>query len=104
MYSQVLTAAHCVNNLWWPEMWFAMVGAHDFRKPGASMQNLKLKRIILYPKHNYKTHEGDIALIELQNPAKLNNEVSLACLPSKIGEQSTIGTECVITGRNFDQP
>ena len=62
-------------------------------------QDFGIKRIYIHPEYNSlpASYNYDIALIQLDRPAILNEHVNLACLPDGT-VQFPPGTDCWITG------
>jgi len=85
----VLTAAHCYGM-----PIDVRVGKYNYRTNDG--QVIKVKREILHPDWKKLTREDhDIALLELDKPAKLGSCVGLACLPRR---EVQGGTKCWTTG------
>ncbi|XP_030627339.1 plasminogen [Chanos chanos] len=87
----VLTAAHCLERSKRPSAYKVYLGIHSERGNEPSKQVRGLEKLILEPTGK------DIALLKLDRPALLNDQVMPACLPEKDyivpGE-----TECYVTG------
>lgn len=92
----VLTASHCVDQAKNLVDWTIKLGAHDHRKYEPSAQRIKIKRIIMHPNYGQSLN-ADVAMIELASPAKLNDRVSVPCLPKK-GVYPAAGKNCYIAG------
>ena len=72
-------------------------GEHFLDKTEGTEQNFTIKRLYIHPKYNTETHDNDVALIELDRPATLNNRVNTICLPDE-SFQFPSGTRCTISG------
>jgi hypothetical protein len=73
-----------------------MVGAYEVTMGGK--EQIPVKRFISHPKWNFGAmFDNDIAVLELEYPAKLGQEVTPICLPQK-SVCFTEGTPCVVTG------
>lgn len=74
------------------------IGDHDLGKLEESEQPFMASRFIPHPNYNPEYgYNNDIALIELEQPAMLNERIQPICLPSK-GEAPAVGSKCIITG------
>ena len=60
-------------------------------------QTFKVLRIVRHPNYNPATKDTDIALLEMNEEATLNNYVGLACLPTEEPKIKLEGT-CYISG------
>ena len=60
-------------------------------------QTYKVLRIVRHPSYNPSTKDSDIALLEMNEEATLNNYVGIACLPTEEPKTNLDGT-CYITG------
>lgn len=67
-------------------------------------QDILIKRVIRHPLYfSPYPLNNDIALLELEKPAKLNKRVGVACLP-EVNYEVPIGdpnTRCYITGKIY---
>ncbi|XP_063071405.1 elastase-1-like [Engraulis encrasicolus] len=92
----VLTAAHCVDS---PQTWQVVLGEHDLNSESGREQNIAVSRAILHPKWDTQNVAGgyDIALLQLSEPATLNNYVQLAKLPPS-GKRLSHNHPCYVTG------
>ncbi|XP_018019458.1 chymotrypsin-like elastase family member 2A [Hyalella azteca] len=89
----VLTAAHCVLD-YGNTMIMAYLGLHFaalstdnettyVSKPAAvHCQKILVKNVVIHKEYSWKTNENDIALLELQVPAVLGEDVRVICLAS----------------------
>jgi len=93
----VLTAGHCVAN---NRITDVVLGAHQ-RAEGdeSSRQTIAIARIIHHAGYEDQTLENDIALIQLRQPASLNQNVGLIALITPTDRTLiTAGTMAVVTG------
>ncbi|XP_070943691.1 kallikrein-14 isoform X2 [Macaca nemestrina] len=86
----VITAAHCGR----PILQVAL-GKHDLRRWEATQQVLRVVRQVTHPNYNSRTHENDLMLLRLQQPARIGRaarpiEVAQAC--------ASPGTSCRVSG------
>ncbi|XP_042552139.1 suppressor of tumorigenicity 14 protein [Dipodomys spectabilis] len=85
--SWLVSAAHCFTDEKMfkysdPAMWVVYLGLLDQSNRSASgVQEHRLKRIITHPSFNDFTFDYDIALLELEKPAKFSTVVRPICLP-----------------------
>ncbi|KAL4666631.1 hypothetical protein H8959_005320 [Pygathrix nigripes] len=62
----VITAAHCGR----PILQVAL-GKHNLRRWEATQQVLRVVRQVTHPNYNSRTHENDLTLLRLQQPARI---------------------------------
>lgn len=100
-FFQVLTASHCVTRAVKDvSSWSIKLGAHDHRRSEASVQRIKIKRIIMHPSYGKGgALRSDVAMVELETPARLTDRVKVPCLPKK-GVYPAVGKNCYIAGIN----
>ncbi|CAN2389003.1 serine-type endopeptidase activity [Pristimantis euphronides] len=89
----LVTAAHCfeVNNRF--SMWTVVLG----KISSNNEYGLKLKQIIAYEGYSSKTHDNDIALLELSEPVNFNQNIRPVCLP-RPSENFADNKSCYVTG------
>ncbi|EDO34772.1 predicted protein, partial [Nematostella vectensis] len=87
-----ITAAHCVMR---PDKYTVIVGDHSRDASEPSAQNIKVRRVYRHRGFSMANYVDDIALLELERSAVINDKVSTACLPS--GEPK-VGAICYIAG------
>ncbi|XP_056619762.1 plasminogen-like [Triplophysa dalaica] len=87
----VLTATHCLKESPSPSFYKIFLGIRTENGSESSKQERGVIKMVMEPSGT------DIALIKLDRPAVLNDQVSLACLPEK-DYIVPDGTECFITG------
>jgi len=90
-----ITAAHCLRK--YRRGWAVVLGENDRRNDGGFEQRINVKRYIPHPKYNSYNADNDIALLELEHPATLNERVKPICLPEP-DERPADGTTCYLTG------
>jgi len=88
----VLTAAHCGGL-----PYNVRLGKYKFDSPNSEGQVIKVKREIIHPRYKRSNKDYDIALLELQSPARMGSCVGTVCLPER-GADVRSGTTCWITG------
>ncbi|MEZ4868700.1 MAG: serine protease [Caldilineaceae bacterium] len=100
----VVTAAHCVldgnNNLYALSDYAIILGEYERGVNDGTEQVLKVKRAVAHPNYNPNTNDNDIALLQLAEPAALNNAVAAIypiVLPDD-GALTTVGTMATVTG------
>ncbi|XP_076045402.1 venom protease-like isoform X2 [Oratosquilla oratoria] len=92
----VLTAAHCVI------MEFASVvrlGEHDLATSKESPHaDFGIKDTVFHPNYDYPKGYQDLALLKLDRPVKIKNEIRPVCLPWGEQEVPSIGSTVTLTG------
>lgn len=94
----VLTASHCVEG--WsnsPAGYTVTLGAQNIRQDEQTTQTIKIRKVIMHEHYSRNTLRADVALIQLESPAQLNDRVALPCLPQK-GVYPSLGKNCYIAG------
>ncbi|XP_074056293.1 myeloblastin-like [Macrotis lagotis] len=91
----VMTAAHCVSRII-PQLMQVAAGVHDLQNQEPSWQIFNVQHFFL---NNYDENLilNDIALIQLDRPATLNENVQVAPLPNQ-GQSLPMGTQCLAMG------
>ena len=79
------------------DLWEAMLGLHIQGHDSEWTVRRHLKRIIPHPSFDPKTYANDLALMELQKPVALNQNIWPICLPSP-AHQFHAGESAWITG------
>ena len=75
--------------------WFRL-GAHHRTSVTNRVQDFKVRRIYRHPSyHKPVSYAHDIALLQLDRPARLNGAVQPVCLPN---DGNQYGRECTVTG------
>lgn len=59
--------------------------------PGSARQELQLVDLIIHKKYNYVTLENDIALMKLNGPVVVSQNIVPACLPTFMMENMGTG-------------
>ncbi|XP_075768172.1 mast cell protease 1A-like [Pelodiscus sinensis] len=88
----VLTAAHCQG-----ESITVVLGAHNISQWEPSQQVIRVRRQIPHPQYNDIPNNNDIMILQLQEPANINDEVGLLPLPPA-KERVQPGTHCSVAG------
>jgi len=83
-----------------PALYTIRLGDHNRNVNEGTEQDIKAIRVISHPSYNNPRLSNDIALIQLQRPATLNNRVGLACLPDQ-DYVLPAGSNCYITGTYY---
>ncbi|XP_032222850.1 uncharacterized protein LOC116604499 [Nematostella vectensis] len=92
----VLTAAHCFDRFSMPPEWTVQVGVSDMRRRDGKGQSLSIKAIFVHPQYNSSSHEHDLAVLQLQQPAEFNSRVSPICIVAN--EEVQAGRACAVAG------
>uniref|UniRef100_A0A8D2IN26 Peptidase S1 domain-containing protein n=2 Tax=Varanus komodoensis TaxID=61221 RepID=A0A8D2IN26_VARKO len=89
----VLTAAHCQIE----KTTKVILGAHSISKSESTKQNFTIVKQVPYPCYDQETHEGDLMLLQLNVPAKINRYVKTVKLPLTDSDLKP-GTQCLVAG------
>ncbi|KAM4796682.1 transmembrane protease serine 3 [Rhinophrynus dorsalis] len=92
----IVTAAHCVYDLYFPESWSVQVGLVN-QPPESQMSPVPIEKIIYHSKYKSSSMVNDIALIKLAYPFTFNGSIQPICLPN-YGEEFPEGKICWISG------
>ncbi|KAJ3608998.1 hypothetical protein NHX12_023526 [Muraenolepis orangiensis] len=98
----LLTAAHCVHDTdkikySRVDIWEALLGLYIQNRANEWTVRRNLKRILPYPSYESLSYDHDIALLELEKPVALDQNIWPICLPSP-AHQFSIGEPAWITG------
>ena len=77
----VLTAAHCVNHVNAEARSTIVIGELNQFQYDFTELEMNVKRVILHPDYFYHKEVDDIALMELEEPVRMNSYVQIASLP-----------------------
>ncbi|KAM7177588.1 transmembrane protease serine 3 [Macrochelys suwanniensis] len=91
----IVTAAHCVYDLYLPSSWSVQVGF--VTQQDTSVNPYSVEKIIYHRNYKPKTMGNDIALMKLAAPLALNGLIEPICLPN-FGEHFPEGKACWISG------
>ncbi|XP_032888268.1 enteropeptidase, partial [Amblyraja radiata] len=95
----LVSAAHCVygrNQVL--SRWEAVLGLHAQRNlTSPQTQVLAIDRILINPRYNRRTKDGDIALLRLESAVQYTDYIQPACLPDS-KQHFSAGTRCSIAG------
>ncbi|XP_032076271.1 transmembrane protease serine 3 [Thamnophis elegans] len=91
----IVTAAHCVYDLYLPGAWSVHVGLVILEE--SPVNPYLVDKIIYHKNYKPKTMKNDIALIKLATPLALNGLIEPICLPN-FGEHFPEGKMCWISG------
>ena len=78
-------------------LWTVHAGEYDLMTNEGHEQRIKVRRIYRHSRYNRDTHDNDIALLHLQEPAILSDYIRPVCLPSQ-GDQIVPGKKCSVAG------
>ncbi|XP_051960470.1 ST14 transmembrane serine protease matriptase b [Xyrauchen texanus] len=97
----LVTAAHCVQDndefkYSQPDQWEVYLGLHTQGVTSKSILK-RVKRIISHPQYDATTYDNDIAVMELDSPVALNQNVWAICLP-EVTHDFPAGKSVWITG------
>uniref|UniRef100_H0Z5C2 Transmembrane serine protease 3 n=1 Tax=Taeniopygia guttata TaxID=59729 RepID=H0Z5C2_TAEGU len=91
----ILTAAHCVYDLYLPSSWSVQVGF--VTQQDTQVHPHSVEKIIYHRNYKPKTMGNDIALMKLAAPLTLNGHIEPICLPN-FGEHFPAGKMCWVSG------
>lgn len=96
----VLTAAHCISEKY--KLYKIRAGEWDTRTENEfyPRQDRNVKSAILHPAYNRRSLSHDFALLILESPVKIQNNVDVVCLPSK--QEIIDNITCYTTGWGRD--
>ena len=96
------------GELYTDSSWYKItLGEFNDEKDEGSEQHIAVEKIIVHPEYDHETVDYDIALIKLQSPAKLNDYVAPACLPSNtdnLNQTFPPGLNCEVSGWGSTNP
>ncbi|KAM8976963.1 transmembrane protease serine 3 [Pelodytes ibericus] len=92
----IVTAAHCVYDLYFPESWTVQVGLVNQRQDSQNPP-VPVEKIIYHSKYKSSSMTNDIALIKLAYPFIFTGLIQPICLPN-YGEDFPEGKICWISG------
>ncbi|XP_075054345.1 transmembrane protease serine 3 isoform X2 [Mixophyes fleayi] len=92
----IVTAAHCVYDLYFPESWSVQVGLVN-QPLEPSTNSVLVEKIIYHSKYKSSSMSNDIALIKLVTPFTFSGLIQPICLPN-YGEDFPEGKICWISG------
>uniref|UniRef100_A0A8B9JUG9 Suppression of tumorigenicity 14b n=1 Tax=Astyanax mexicanus TaxID=7994 RepID=A0A8B9JUG9_ASTMX len=98
----LITAAHCVQDTErlkysQPDLWEAYLGLLSQSESSADTVQKSIKQIISHPEYDPRTYDNDIALMELNSPVTLNQNIWPICLPAA-SHEFPAGLDVWITG------
>lgn len=91
----VVTAAHCVYNLYKPDELFIEAGSVNQVNVSSHRQAFKGKEIHIHQDYKYLTYDQDIAVIKLDKEVVYNDFVRPLCLNDR---KFKVDERCVVTG------
>ncbi|NXM80515.1 ACRO protein, partial [Oenanthe oenanthe] len=77
----VLTAAHCFDIIFDPNLLYVVIGATQLTKPGREAQVRHVKQVLIHSYYNSNNMKYDIAILELDHPVQCSQYIQLACVP-----------------------
>ncbi|XP_028513970.1 transmembrane protease serine 9 [Exaiptasia diaphana] len=94
----VVTAAHCLADYPFPDMYKAVLGGHKLYGGNQYQQIIPVKALHIHKLYSPKTMENDIALLELKRPVILSPRVNTVCLPQMTDGPANEHRKCYLTG------
>ncbi|XP_077000714.1 plasma kallikrein isoform X1 [Tamandua tetradactyla] len=98
----VVTAAHCFDGLYWPDVWRIYSGLLNLSEITKETAFSRIKEIIIHQQYTASERGHDIALIKLETPLNYTESQKPICLPFK-DDSNAIYTNCWITGWGFTE-
>ncbi|XP_073526944.1 transmembrane protease serine 3 isoform X1 [Phyllobates terribilis] len=92
----IVTAAHCVYDLYFPESWSVQVGLVN-QPLDLPTNSVLVEKIIYHSKYKSSSMSNDIALLKLAAPFTFSGLIQPICLPN-YGEDFPEGKICWISG------
>jgi len=77
----VITASHCNEEGWTPNLIQIVAGAHDLNKPDDQVQAVEASVFEVHENYDPENMTNDIAILKLAKPIKFTESVQPACLP-----------------------
>uniref|UniRef100_A0A8C4NI13 Peptidase S1 domain-containing protein n=1 Tax=Eptatretus burgeri TaxID=7764 RepID=A0A8C4NI13_EPTBU len=77
----LLTAAHCVVDVSGHVTSWAVHLGTNRRPDGSDADARSLRRVLRHPLHHGRSHDYDLALLELETPVSFSKHILPACLP-----------------------
>lgn len=104
--SWILTAAHCVddyipyNSEGGERILKARLGEYDVSTTAEPHRHEEypIRRIVLHPQFDNATLVNDIALLELESPARRKENIDAVCMPKKNDFKEGSKAKCYVTG------
>ncbi|XP_068697308.1 uncharacterized protein [Montipora foliosa] len=96
----VITAAHClsINKDTFIENYKVRLGEHHFENSEGYEQDINISSVTIHPSYGEAaSFDGDLAVIELASPARINDHVGPVCLQNRSSDFPP-GSRCYITG------
>lgn len=91
----ILTAAHCIDGV--PESKVSIRAGSTYKMNGGIIRNVR--RIVIHPAWDSATNNGDVALMELENPLPLNGQtIASIRMPEEDEEDPVEGAKAMVTG------
>ncbi|XP_067411457.1 trypsin-like [Emydura macquarii macquarii] len=88
----VLTAAHCSKRIGSLQV---RLGDYNLRVKESTEQRRRILNYFVHPQYNLKPRDNDFMLLELDEPAQLNNHVNTISLPTSCPAP---GRQCSVSG------
>ncbi|KAF8796054.1 protein masquerade-like [Argiope bruennichi] len=101
--SWVLTAAHCItSSMKENQAVFVRVGVTDLKSPEDNSKGQTIRVVSTFIHHNFNSInlDNNIALLKLQKPVDLTDNVCVVCLPTS-GQMPAVNAKCTVTGYGF---
>ncbi|XP_066489000.1 coagulation factor XI-like [Tiliqua scincoides] len=96
----IVTAAHCTQNLLYPEIWRVYTAILKQSQITDDTPFFGVQKIVVHPNFEYAEKGYDIALMKLDRPMNFTDLQQPLCLPLN-KEQSMQYTDCWVTGWGY---
>ncbi|XP_006643254.3 serine protease 27-like [Lepisosteus oculatus] len=93
----VLTAAHCLDSLFYPTSSVVYLGAYQLDKAGSHQVNRTIADVVIHSKYTIPTKGYDIALVKLDRPVPLSRFIQTVPL-AEPSDLFTSRSDCWVTG------
>ncbi|VDP77536.1 unnamed protein product [Echinostoma caproni] len=97
----VLTAAHCVQPMPYPDQWFVDLGRYYKDQGGSEVQRVRVAQVYIHPNYDPVRIVNDIALLQLATPANLATgyvRLSPVVRSPSLAAALTANTPCLVGG------
>ncbi|CAK8680120.1 unnamed protein product [Clavelina lepadiformis] len=95
----VLTAAHCVQNLFGPASLIVYLGRHSYQDYDEG-ESFVVESITMHPAYDENNLQNDIALLKLQDAISFTTSMKKVCYPTSndTSIDPSAGKTCIVTG------
>ena len=94
----VVSAAHCFMNGKNPAYYQVRLGDHVISDTDGKEEIRNISKLFVHEQYHEITYDNDIALIKLERPVILNDNINTICLPRPFDDVYQVKSKCIITG------